>query len=106
MPDSVRISPQTLALLRALLAQPEDWRYGYDLSRETVLKSGTLYPILMRLNKRGWLETRWVEPENPGRPPRHMYRLTAGGLRSAKEFVAAKAPRVPSRRAAYGESRA
>lgn len=85
--------------------QPREWRYGYDLSRETALKSGTLYPILMRLNKRGWLETRWTAPESPGRPPRHMYRLTAEGLHSAREFVTAKTGRLQGRRAAYGASR-
>lgn len=106
MPNPVRMSRQTLALLGAFLTQPREWRYGYDLSRETALKSGTLYPILMRLNKRGWLETRWVEPDSPGRPPRHIYRLTADGLRSARELVAAKGARAPGRRAAYGASRA
>ena len=58
-----------------------------DLSRETVLKSGTLYPILMRLTENSWLETRWEEAE-PGRPPRHMYRLTTSGLQQARRFVA------------------
>lgn len=105
MLGNVRMSQQTLLLMKVFIAQPREWRYGYDLSRETSLKSGTLYPILMRLNKRGWLETRWVEPEAPGRPPRHMYRLTADGLRSAREFVAAKEARAPRRRAAYGASR-
>lgn len=100
------MSPQTVALFRALVTAPQDWRYGYDLSRETALKSGTLYPILMRLSNRGWLETRWVAPENPGRPPRHMYRLTADGLRSVREFAAVKASRAPGRRAAFDAGRA
>ncbi len=80
----IRFSPQTLDLLSALLASRQSWRYGYDLSRETGLKSGTLYPILMRLEERSLLETRWEAPE-PGRPPRHMYRLTQDGFRFAKE---------------------
>lgn len=105
MPKPLRMSPQTVALFRALVTAPQDWRYGYDLSRETALKSGTLYPILMRLNKRGWLETRWTPAESPGRPPRHMYRLTSDGLRSAWEFLAAK-EHATRRRAAYGASRA
>lgn len=105
MPKSVRMSRQTVALFTAFLGQPREWRYGYDLSRETALKSGTLYPILMRLNKRGWLETRWIAPESPGRPPRHMYRLTADGLRSARELLTAKSSHAPGRRAAFGVSR-
>ncbi|HEY5026939.1 MAG TPA: PadR family transcriptional regulator, partial [Candidatus Angelobacter sp.] len=76
MPDDIRISPQTLAILSALLSTAADWRYGYDLSRETGLKSGTLYPILMRLAERGWLETRWEHADENGKP-RHIYRLTA-----------------------------
>jgi DNA-binding PadR family transcriptional regulator len=75
-PDASR---QTLALLRALAGQGRRWRYGYELGKETSLRSGSLYPILMRLAERGLLETGW-EPEPPrGRPPRHLYRLTSAG---------------------------
>lgn len=76
-------SPQTRAVLEALMAQPQTWRYGYDLSKETGLKSGTLYPLLMRLSDQGLLEAEWREPQQPGRPPRHAYRLTAQGLAAA-----------------------
>ena len=62
--------------------------HGYDLSRETRLKSGTLYPQLMRLAERGWVEARWAEPAQPGRPARHMYRLTAEGQAIARDAVA------------------
>jgi DNA-binding PadR family transcriptional regulator len=82
-------SAQTIGLLAALAAEPSVWRHGYDLSRETGLKSGTLYPILMRLTEQGWLETRWEETAVPGRPPRHLYRLTADGLAEARALVAA-----------------
>lgn len=70
----LRRTPQTSQLLTAFLAAPELWRYGYDLSRGTGLKSGTLYPILARLEEQHLLETRWELPL-AGRPPRHMYRL-------------------------------
>ncbi len=92
MGNGTRMSRQTLAVLVRLLAEPSFWRYGYDLSRETALKSGTLYPILMRLTENSWLETRWEEAE-PGRPPRHMYRLTTSGLQQARRFVAEAAAR-------------
>ena len=101
MSEKVRLSPQTLDVLEALLAAPASWRYGYDLSRETDLASGTLYPILMRLAKRRWLETRW-ESAPPGRPPRHLYRLTANGLRAARDIVKAKKTPAPAHRPAYG----
>lgn len=74
--------------MRALLAALIDgagWRHGYELSKETGLKSGTLYPLLMRFAERGWVEARWIETAAPGRPPRHIYRLTAEGRRVAAE---------------------
>lgn len=83
-------SPQTLSVLQSLGADSERWAYGLEISRETRLKSGTLYPILNRLAERGWLEGRWVEAEQAGRPPRHAYRLTATG-RAALRAAAKKA---------------
>ena len=74
--------------MRALLAALGDgsgWRHGYELSKDTGLRSGTLYPLLMRFAERGWVEARWIEAAAPGRPPRHIYRLTAEGLRVAAE---------------------
>jgi PadR family transcriptional regulator, regulatory protein PadR len=85
MPRQQNISPQTLNLLSALLEQADDWHHGYDLSQRTGLKSGTLYPILMRLSEQGHLESEWLEPSKPGRPARHAYRLTSDGLALAKE---------------------
>jgi PadR family transcriptional regulator, regulatory protein PadR len=79
-----RLSPQTLQVLDAFLQVPKDWKYGYDISRNTGLKSGTLYPILMRLAERKLLETSWETPEI-GKPPRHLYRLTPDGMRFARE---------------------
>ncbi|GAB2939965.1 PadR family transcriptional regulator [Micromonospora polyrhachis] len=85
MPRTPDTSPQTLRVFTALLADPTAWRYGYDLSRETKLASGTLYPILMRLADRELLETRWEEAAQPGRPARHTYRLTSDGAALAHE---------------------
>ncbi len=87
MGSKIRASRQTLRLLAALVKRPSAWHYGYSLSRETSLQSGTLYPILMRLEQRGWLETQWETPPPGGRPPRHMYRLTAGGRACATEAL-------------------
>ena len=83
MPSEFRSTRQTRALFAALLERPAGWHYGYDLSRSTGLKSGTLYPLLMRFAGRGWVESRWAESEIAGRPPRHMYRLTAEGQAAA-----------------------
>jgi PadR family transcriptional regulator, regulatory protein PadR len=89
----LRMSPQTVLVLTEFLQAPSDWKYGYDISRATGLKSGTLYPILMRLANRALLETRWETPE-VGRPPRHMYRLTTTGLQLARKESPSKARRA------------
>ena len=73
-------SKQTLKVLEALMKQPLEWRYGYDLCTEIALKSGTVYPILMRLTDKGYLQSEWQVLNQPGRPPRHAYRLTPDGL--------------------------
>jgi len=89
MLGSIRMSRQTERLLEALLSSATSWHYGYDLCRGTGLKSGTLYPILMRLSERGWLEARWDAAE-PGRPPRHLYRLTGAGVKAARSQTGAR----------------
>ena len=84
-----RISTQTKRVLEALLHAPHEWHYGYPLSLATGLKSGTLYPILQRLEQHNWLETRW-EQSAEGRPPRHMYRLTQAGWHGVREVLGEK----------------
>lgn len=93
-----RPSPQVIRVLNALAADPARWRYGYDLATEVHLKSGSLYPILIRLADRGLLETSW-EPGPPGRPPRHLYRLTPTGREYQAALDEARVERsVPTRR--------
>ncbi len=84
-------SAQTLSVLAALCEEPSQWRHGYALAGQTGLKSGTLYPILIRLADRGLVEACWQEEPTPGRPRRHLYRLTADGLASATGALAAAA---------------
>lgn len=72
------LSPQALTVVD-LLAISHDWRHGYDIMSQTDVKSGTLYPLLMRLEDQGLLEARWEESSQAGRPPRHVYRLTTAG---------------------------
>lgn len=78
------ISAQTRLLIAAFMARPLEWRYGYDLSKEIGLKSGTLYPLLIRLSDQGFLESEWLPPQQLGRPPRNAYRLTANGIALAR----------------------
>ena len=95
-----RLSPQTLRVLEYFVARPTAWRYGYELSRVTGLKSGTLYPILMRLAKHAMLETKWVVTED-GVPPRHTYRLTPKGAEVARATVKDARARWKVRRPAF-----
>ena len=88
MNRSRALSPQALGVVAVLAgARTDDWRHGYDILVQAGVKSGTLYPLLMRLEAQGLLEARWVESPQPGRPPRHVYRLTAAG----REWVASLA---------------
>jgi PadR family transcriptional regulator, regulatory protein PadR len=85
----LRLSRQTLAVLDALLTHPGQWHHGYSLSQRTGISSGTLYPILMRLEKLRWLETRWEDVRIAGRPPRHLYRLSGTAREWAREELRA-----------------
>ena len=96
-----------LLVLAALCEQPSRWCHGYALARQTGLKSGTLYPILIRLADRGLVEARWQDEPTPGRPRRHLYRLTARGLAAATDALAgvagpAAGPAEPAARAGVG----
>ena len=88
MSSRSRFSAQTLSVLAALRERPSEWRHGYALARQTGLKSGTLYPILIRLADRGLVEACWQDEPQPGRPRRHLYRLTAAGQAAATVALA------------------
>jgi PadR family transcriptional regulator PadR len=81
-------SLQTLAVLADLCATPSQWRHGYGIARDTGLKSGTLYPVLIRLADRGLVEACWEAEQPAGRPRRHLYRLTPQGLAVATAALA------------------
>jgi DNA-binding PadR family transcriptional regulator len=78
------LSPAARNVLAILAESGGAWAHGYDLSRRAGVKSGTLYPLLMRLEAQGHLEAKWEPPAEPGRPPRHVYRLTAAGRMLAR----------------------
>ena len=77
-----------------MLSSPRDELSGAQIGRATKLASGTPYPILMRLERAGWLESHW-EDGNPaalGRPRRGFYRITASGSKNARAAVRELAP--------------
>ena len=85
-----RMTTSVLKVVAALLAQADTERYGLQLMQDTGLPSGTLYPILVRLERAGWVASRWEEadPVAEGRPTRRYYRLTGEGAAEARREVA------------------
>jgi PadR family transcriptional regulator PadR len=81
-----RITGPTLKVLGALLSSPRDELSGAQIGKSAKLASGTLYPILLRLEGAGWLQSRWEreEPSELGRPRKRLYRVTAMGAKKAR----------------------
>lgn len=77
-------------VLRAMIAEPTHEMYGLQICQEAGLPSGTIHPILARLESFGWLESRWedVTPQEEGRPRRRYYRLTEDGAERARDALA------------------
>ena len=100
MASRSEFSAQTLSVLAVLCEQPSQWQHGYALAKQTGLKSGTLYPILMRLADRDLVEARWQDEPQPGRPRRHLYRLTTAGLARATGALASAAEAAAAREGA------
>lgn len=99
------MSPRTRAMSAAtvavLVALADDVSYGFDIMDATDLPSGTIYPILARLESRGLAESDWEDPHvhrAEGRPARKYYRITAAGqsaLASERERFRALGLRLP-----------
>jgi len=85
-----RMTLQVQLVLAEMLSEPAEQRYGLDLCDTTGLPSGTIYPILARLERIGWVESDWEDPDAhiaEGRPRRRYYRLTREGAECAAEAV-------------------
>lgn len=80
----------TVSVLRALMVEPARERYGLELVRAAGLATGTIHPILARLEGCGWVQSRWEEldPRAAGRPRRRYYRLTPDGAVGATRAIA------------------
>jgi DNA-binding PadR family transcriptional regulator len=68
------------------MSNPKAEHSGADIARATELQSGTLYPILMRLEQAKWVQSAWEDgdPHTLGRPRRRFYSVTALGAKSAR----------------------
>ncbi len=92
-------------VLRVFLTDTTARHYGYDLMKAAKLPSGTLYPMLARLEDEGLVTSQW-EPQQPdagGRPPRKYYQLTGEGVRVARLELAHASLAAPP--AAHGTTR-
>lgn len=87
-------SKQAQLLFSALLAQGGEYCHGYALMQQTGLKSGTLYPLLMRLSDDALVESKWIAPDADNPKPRHSYRLTPKGAGFARALLAEKTTEV------------
>jgi PadR family transcriptional regulator, regulatory protein PadR len=83
--DEPQLTAQTLDVLGTFASHLQ--ASGAEIGRMTKLKSGTLYPILFRLEKAGWLESNWEDgdPTVLGRPRRRLYRITGLGVKKGQE---------------------
>ena len=81
-----QITTQTLKVLGALLSPKPEAISGAEVGRTTKLATGTVYPILLRLEEAGWVESHWEEgePQELGRPRRRLYQITGVGAKKAK----------------------
>jgi DNA-binding PadR family transcriptional regulator len=88
--QDVRLTQPTLKVLRFLLETPREGRSGAEMSKATKVGSGTLYPMLARLENAGWLTSEWetIDPSEAGRPRRRFYKLTALGQNNARAALA------------------
>lgn len=103
----LRMTSSVLKVVAALLADPAADRYGLQLMQDTGLQSGTLYPILVRLERAGWVESRWeqIDPVAEGRPSRRYYRLTPDGAVEARREVALMQQQMARASAPIGRTR-
>ena len=89
-----QMTSHTMKVLEAVISEPGS--SGADIARRTKMASGTLYPILLRLEGAGWLESSWEvgSPEALGRPRKRFYRVTAEGAKAVRKIAQEMQPVV------------
>jgi PadR family transcriptional regulator, regulatory protein PadR len=89
-----KLSTEARRVLLVLLDSPREETYGFELTRAAGLPSGTVYPILRRLEDTGWIVSRWeiLDEHRPGRRRRRYYRLTDEGILKSRQAVDVQAP--------------
>lgn len=94
---AMRMTIPLQLVLQVLLEDPEQEMYGLQIGDAAGLASGTVHPVLARLEGHGWISSRWedIDPSAEGRPARRYYKLTGQGATDARAALAsARRPRV------------
>jgi PadR family transcriptional regulator, regulatory protein PadR len=93
--EDLELTPKMADVIKVFLANPAEPRYGFDLMRATGQPSGTLYPILAKFEKHGWLTLgkEDIDPRAEGRPARRFYRITGAAVTVARLQLAALSER-------------
>jgi PadR family transcriptional regulator, regulatory protein PadR len=88
-----RLTHATLKVLSCIITSRREIS-GAEIARDTALASGSLYPILLRLERAGWLKSRWekIDPQEAGRPRRRLYTITAVGAANTRSAMAEIVP--------------
>jgi PadR family transcriptional regulator len=84
-----RLSDPAAAILSLFVSAPTREFYGIEIIQETSIASGTLYPILVRLEGSGMIEGRWedIDESSAGRPRRRYYCLSPGAMEPARDAL-------------------
>jgi PadR family transcriptional regulator PadR len=100
----VKLTAPLERVLRAFLDEPTAPRYGYDLMKAAGLQSGTLYPLLARLEQQKLVTSAWETPQQEGQRPRKYYQLTGAGIEAARlELARSEVTRSSRPRRAAGQ---
>ncbi len=101
----IKMTGPVQQVLRALLEDAAIPRYGLQISKQAGLETGTLYPVMARLEGVGWVESSWEDPDlsiRDGRPRRRYYQLTKDGAEQARLALAEISGRHEKRRSSLG----
>jgi PadR family transcriptional regulator PadR len=88
--SKIRMSGPTLKILKFMIENPQEGRSGAEISKATKVGSGTMYPLLQRLEIANWIAGEWedIDPSYAGRPKRRFYKLTPSGQVGARDALA------------------
>lgn len=84
-----RITPATLDVLASLVSSSER-TWGLVIVRESGRPAGSVYPILERLERSGWVESEWDDDAQRPGPRRRLYQLTSDGALAARQALRAR----------------